>query len=82
MFAPANTNVRVPEYNVRMLSPKTQYSLSNAKEYFEEHLCVGDYYSEGEGISAQWFGEGAKRLHLSGNGEGRRVSQPLRQSQS
>jgi hypothetical protein len=26
-----------------MLSPKTQYNLKNAKEYFEEHLCVGDY---------------------------------------
>ena len=51
---------------MRVLSPKTQYSLSNAKEYFEEHLCAGDYYSEGERISGQWFGEGAKRLHLSG----------------
>ena len=58
--------MRAPEYNVRVLSPKTQYSLSNAKEYFEEHLCAGDYYSEGERIYGQWFGEGAKRLHLSG----------------
>jgi conjugative relaxase-like TrwC/TraI family protein len=49
-----------------MLSPKTQYNLKNAKEYFEEHLCVGDYYSEGEHISGQWIGKGAERLGLRG----------------
>ena len=38
-----------------MLTPKTQYRLANAKEYFEEHLCVGDYYSEGQSIAGQWF---------------------------
>ena len=42
-----------------MLSPKTQYNLKNAKEYFEEHLCVGDYYSECERISGEWIGNGA-----------------------
>ena len=66
LFAPANTLPRALKYNLRVLSPKTQYSLTNAKEYFEEHLCAGDYYSEGERISGQWFGEGAERLHLSG----------------
>jgi len=30
-----------------MLSPKTQTHLGNAKTYLEEHLTVGDYYSEG-----------------------------------
>jgi conjugative relaxase-like TrwC/TraI family protein len=49
-----------------MLSPKTQYNLKNAKEYFEEHLCIGDYYSEGEHISGKWIGKGAERLGLHG----------------
>ena len=47
-----------------VLSPKTQYNLKNAKEYFEEHLCVGDYYSEGERIAGQWIGNGADLLGL------------------
>ena len=38
----------------------------NAKEYFEEHLCVGDYYDEGQRVTGQWFGSGAERLGLSG----------------
>jgi hypothetical protein len=29
-----------------MLTMKTQYKLTNAKEYFEQHLRVGDYYTE------------------------------------
>jgi conjugative relaxase-like TrwC/TraI family protein len=49
-----------------MLSRKAQYSLSNAKAYFEEHLSTGDYYSEGETATGQWFGEGAESLRLSG----------------
>ncbi|MCI0535852.1 MAG: relaxase domain-containing protein [Verrucomicrobiales bacterium] len=49
-----------------MVTAKTQYSLKNAKGYFEEHLCVGDYYDEGQRVSGEWFGEGAKRLGLSG----------------
>ena len=49
-----------------MLSPKTQYRLANAKEYFEEHLCAGDYYSEGEKIAGQWFGQAAQVLGLDG----------------
>jgi conjugative relaxase-like TrwC/TraI family protein len=50
-----------------VLTPKTQYSLANAKTYFEEHLSVGDYYTEGENISGQWFGQGASMLGLAGD---------------
>ena len=49
-----------------MLTAKTQYNLTNAREYFEEHLCVGDYYDEGQRVSGQWFGTGAEQLGLSG----------------
>ncbi|MGH7994002.1 MAG: MobF family relaxase, partial [Limisphaerales bacterium] len=49
-----------------VVTAKTQYKLTNAKEYFEEHLCVGDYYDEGQRVTGQWFGLGAKRLSLSG----------------
>jgi conjugative relaxase-like TrwC/TraI family protein len=49
-----------------MLSRKVQCNLANAKEYFEEHLCAGDYYSEGEQITGQWHGIGAESLGLSG----------------
>ena len=45
---------------------KTQYNLKNAKEYFEEHLCVGDYYTEGQQVTGEWFGLGGERLGLSG----------------
>jgi conjugative relaxase-like TrwC/TraI family protein len=49
-----------------VLTAKTQYNLRNAREYFEEHLCVGDYYDEGQRVSGQWFGTGAEQLGLSG----------------
>ncbi|MDB5439710.1 MAG: conjugal transfer protein [Caulobacteraceae bacterium] len=49
-----------------MLSPKTQYNLANAKSYFEEHLCVGDYYSESQRVQGEWLGDGAAMLGLSG----------------
>jgi len=49
-----------------VVTAKTQYKLTNAKEYFEEHLCVGDYYDEGQRVTGQWFGSGAERLGLSG----------------
>ncbi|HZP59611.1 MAG TPA: MobF family relaxase [Opitutaceae bacterium] len=49
-----------------MLSPKPQLSLRNAKEYFREHLCVGDYYAEGQKIAGEWFGEAAEKLGLRG----------------
>jgi conjugative relaxase-like TrwC/TraI family protein len=49
-----------------VLSPKTQTNLKNAKGYFEEHLCVGDYYAEDQRVQGEWFGEGAALLGLSG----------------
>ena len=49
-----------------VVTAKTQYNLTNAKEYFEEHLCVGDYYDEGQRVVGEWIGLGAERLGLSG----------------
>ncbi len=49
-----------------MVTAKTQYNLKNAREYFEEHLCVGDYYDEGQRVAGEWVGSGAERLGLSG----------------
>jgi conjugative relaxase-like TrwC/TraI family protein len=49
-----------------VVTAKTQYNLKNAREYFEEHLCVGDYYNEGQRVAGEWTGLGAKRLGLSG----------------
>src|SRR5580692_3121822 len=48
-----------------MVTAKTQYNLKNAREYFEEHLCVGDYYDEGQRVDGEWTGLGAERLGLS-----------------
>src|ERR1035437_103025 len=50
-----------------MLSPKPQMNLQSAKEYFREHLCVGDYYAEGQTISGEWFGEAAEKMGLKGS---------------
>src|SRR5437016_13797250 len=49
-----------------MVTAKTQYNLKNAEQYFNEHLCVGDYYNEGQRVSGEWMGAGAERLGLSG----------------
>ena len=49
-----------------MLSPKTQTNLKNAKGYFEEHLCVGDYYAEHQRVQGEWVGEGAALVGLIG----------------
>ena len=49
-----------------MVTAKTQYNLKNAREYFEEHLCVGDYYNEGQRVAGEWIGLGTERLGLSG----------------
>src|SRR5205809_7605567 len=49
-----------------VVTAKTQYNLKNAREYFEEHLCVGDYYDEGQRVAGEWVGMGAERLALSG----------------
>ena len=49
-----------------MIQTKIQFSLSNAKRYFREHLCTGDYYSEGQHVKGEWFGVGAEKLGLKG----------------
>ncbi len=49
-----------------MLSPKAQFNLKNAKQYFREHLQVGDYYAEENAVHGEWFGMGAKQLGLQG----------------
>jgi conjugative relaxase-like TrwC/TraI family protein len=48
-----------------MLATKAQYSLRDAKRYFQEHLSAGDYYSENQAIAGQWIGKGAEALGLS-----------------
>ncbi len=50
-----------------MLAHQIQKSLSNAREYFREHLQAGDYYSAGQRITGKWFGGGAERLGLTGD---------------
>ena len=35
-----------------MLAAKAQSSLGDAEKYFEEHLDVGDYYTQGQSVSA------------------------------
>jgi hypothetical protein len=52
-----------------VVTAKTQYNLKNAREYFEDHLCVGDYYNEGQRVAGDWFGLGAGKL-------GRKLSRP------
>ena len=49
-----------------MVTAKTQHNLKNTQEYFEEHLCVGDYYDQGQLMADEWIGLGAKRLGLAG----------------
>jgi len=49
-----------------MVTAKTQHNLKNAQEYFEEHLCVGDYYDQGQRVAGEWIGLGAEQLGLSG----------------
>ena len=49
-----------------MLSPKTQTNLANARGYFEEHLCAGDYYAENSRVQGVWIGAGAVLLGLDG----------------
>jgi hypothetical protein len=50
-----------------MLVTKAQYSLQDAERYFQEHLSVGDYYSENQAVAGQWIGKGAQALELSGD---------------
>lgn len=50
-----------------MITPKTQYNLKNAREYFKEHLAHGDYYTEKQRVAGQWFGVAAEKIGLSGD---------------
>ena len=62
-----NTTCRLSPGRFRgVVTAKTQYSLKDAQGYFREHLCVGDYYDEGQRVTGEWFGLGAQRLGLSG----------------
>jgi conjugative relaxase-like TrwC/TraI family protein len=49
-----------------VLTIKTQCNLSNAEKYFEEHLQLGDYYSQENQVLGEWFGTGAELLGLTG----------------
>lgn len=49
-----------------MLSAKPQLNLRNAREYFREHLRVGDYYAAGQTVAGEWFGVGAEKLGIKG----------------
>ncbi|MGH7995334.1 MAG: MobF family relaxase [Opitutaceae bacterium] len=49
-----------------MLRPRPQLSLRNAREYFREHLCIGEYYAEGQKVVGEWLGQGAFDLGLFG----------------
>ncbi|MFA6962200.1 MAG: MobF family relaxase [Opitutaceae bacterium] len=49
-----------------MLTAKPQLNLASAREYFREHLQVGDYYAEGQTVAGEWFGLGAETLNLKG----------------
>src|ERR1035437_10201979 len=47
-----------------MFTAKPQLNLRNARDYFLEHLSVGDYYSANQQMSGEWFGHGADQLGL------------------
>jgi conjugative relaxase-like TrwC/TraI family protein len=49
-----------------MISPRVQVNLQNAKAYFREHLCQGEYYAKSQSVTGEWFGLGAEKLGLKG----------------
>ncbi len=49
-----------------MLATKAQYRLGDAKEYFAEHLSVGDYYTEGQQVLGAVVRRGSREAGLSG----------------
>jgi conjugative relaxase-like TrwC/TraI family protein len=49
-----------------MIQPRIQFNLANAREYFREHLSVGDYYAQGMKVAGEWLGQGAAKLGLKG----------------
>ena len=42
------------------------FAVKGAVEYFREHMALGDYLTQEGQAEMTWFGEGAKRLGLSG----------------
>lgn len=47
-----------------VISERTQFKLRSAKEYFDEHLAVNDYYAEGQTTAGEWIGNGVEMLGL------------------
>ena len=45
-----------------MIQPRIQFSLTNARQYFREHLSAGDYYGAGRTGIGEWFGHDADKL--------------------
>jgi hypothetical protein len=45
-----------------MLAIKQQCNSNDAQQYFKEHLSIGDYYTEGQQVLGDWFGQGAEDL--------------------
>lgn len=52
-----------------MLRITPSQSANAAIKYFDEGLKRDDYYLKGEAVKANWLGQGAERLELSGNVE-------------
>ena len=52
-----------------MLRVTPSQSANAAIKYFDEGLKRDDYYLKGEAVKANWLGQGAERLGLSGNVE-------------
>ncbi|OAM91188.1 conjugal transfer protein [Termitidicoccus mucosus] len=52
--------------NATMIQTKIQYNLKTARQYFREHLGLGDYYSEDKKVLGEWLGQGADKLGLDG----------------
>jgi len=47
-----------------MFSGRPQKNQSNARLYFDEHLCINDYYSEDQTAFGMWIGKGSERLGM------------------
>jgi conjugative relaxase-like TrwC/TraI family protein len=50
-----------------MISPRAQFNLKVAREYYRQHLATNDYYSQKKTMAGEWLGEGALRLNLAGS---------------
>jgi TrwC relaxase len=55
-----------PSRKFTVPTPRPQLNLHNAREYFREHLWVGDDYFQGQVMSGEWLGVGAEKLALRG----------------